>query len=129
MSAEIAVLRCSDFLTHPDAAFDLDAARALWADLLLNYPENCCLVLVDCQGVPEQISFSDVYTLLQEVRGERRYFYFRIALLYRPVEDTTRADFLAFIGRAAGLKLRLFLDESEAQQWLRSDDETFAVPS
>lgn len=127
MADAIAVFACSDFLRRAAGAFDLHAARALWAELLRAYPENCCLVLIDCRGVVETGSYADMYALLQEIRADERYFHFRIGLLYRPLEDSTRADFLAYLGRLAGLQIRLFLDSEEAEIWLRSDDETFPV--
>lgn len=125
MTESIAVLSGHDFLPAGGGSFDLTALRALWAELLRNYPEHCCRLLMDCRGLTDENSYTDVYHLLQEIRQDRRYFSFRIALLYRYIEDTSKAEFLAYAGRLAGIRIRLFVEEEAALDWLASDDETY----
>ncbi len=125
MSETVALFSGRDFVAANTNTFDAEAMRALWAEMLRDYPESCCRALIDCRGLTDDNSYTDVYNLLQHVRADERYYHFRIALLYRYIEDTSKAEFLAYAGRLAGLKIRLFLEEEDALGWLASNDESY----
>jgi len=103
---------------------DVTDAMSVTKDVRARAFELGYSVLYDATETFPQISFAQAYTYPRDIKNlyaDPKHRYGKAAIVCAPGKDETFWKFLETTARNAGIIVRVFLDKSEAAQWLADD--------
>ena len=111
-------IRVSGIVTLADGELIVSEARSEASRLKYN-------ILYDCRGMILHTRINDLYKTIRNlpVFKETQAFHTRTAILHAPEDDNTQYKFYEITATNFGLSVQVFVDETEAFNWVTAATE------